>query len=65
MFSQIISSKGKHGRQPLLERERDAESSCTGERREGGMNSTRMQSQFWSGRGPVVAGCSSGGGGAD
>lgn len=29
MFSKIISSKGKHGRQPLLERERDEESSCS------------------------------------
>lgn len=29
MFSKITSSKGKRGRQPLLERERDAEGSCS------------------------------------
>jgi len=29
VFSKISSSKGKRGRQPLLERERDAEGSCS------------------------------------
>lgn len=52
MFSKITSSKGKCGRQPLLEREIDADGSCS----EGGGGIAQECNHSCRGRKPVLAG---------